>query len=412
MDPSHGGANVRGKMKKVLLGTTALVVAAAFSAPAMSAERIQLQLRGYHIGSISYTDGEFNGGYRYTEDGNVTGSGSGSGIGDYNEINFGSDSEVHFRGSTTLDNGLEVSFRAELELEDDPAAKGSNADVIDEVYIQFDGGFGRIQFGQQDGVIDQTHVHEPLTFEGHAANDVSRGNQDPFRPLGWANSIQTTGDYTTDWIKIIYFTPSMNGLQLGASYTPNPCRNAAGYAGCVYNDFGRNYWEIAGTYEGSINNIGIELSAGYGQGESGGSSENPQELSLGANISFGGFTIGGAWGDRNTTGDNNYERTDWSAGITYETGPWGFNLNYARMDVEDVDVGGTTRYFTDNEAESWLAGITYTYGPGMQIGIGVQTLDATDLEREVYDYPNPMFVDSQWEGFEGTSVFIENSLTF
>ena len=137
-------------MKKIFLGSTALIAAAAFTAPAMSAERLQLQLRGYHIGSISYTDGDFSSSYRYSDVGGVYGSGSASGIGDYNEINFGSDSEVHFRGATTLDNGLEISFRAELELEDDPAAK-SNADVIDEVYVQVDGGFGRIQFGQQDG---------------------------------------------------------------------------------------------------------------------------------------------------------------------------------------------------------------------------------------------------------------------
>jgi len=418
-------------MKKILLGSTALIAAAAFTAPAMSAERLQLQLRGYHIGSISYTDGDFSDSYRYSDVNGVYGSGSSSSIGDYNEINFGSDSEVHFRGATTLDNGLEISFRAELELEDDPSAKGSSADVIDEVYVQVDGGFGRIQFGQQDGVIDQTHVHEPLTFDGHAANDVGRGNQDPFKPLGQKNPIQTTGDWSTDYIKLIYFTPSMNGLQFGVSYTPNPCRNAAGYAGCVYSDFGRNYWEVAGTYETEINNLGVELSIGYGQGESGGAAEEPSELSVGANLSFGGFTVGGAYGDRNTSGDSNYNRTDWSAGITYETGPWGFNLNYGRMDYDDVDIcsgcsgpgsdtgysgGDDTRTAYEGDAESWLAGITYKYGPGMQIGFGVQMLDVNDGFRNTYYNPFPGsptdYVDFETEGFEGTSVFIENSMSF
>jgi len=420
-------------MNKFLLGTTALAVAAAFTVPAMAAEHLQLHLRGYHIGSISYTDGDESISYRNYDGGTLYGSGNtGNILGDYNKTNFGSDSEVHFIGSTTLDNGLEVTFHAELELEDDGAAK-DNPDNIDEVYVQFDGGFGRVQFGQQDGVIDQTHVHEPSTFAGHAVNDVSRGNQDPFRPLENPNLIQTTGDFTTDWIKIIYFTPSMNGLQLGVSYTPNPCRNAAGYAGCVYEDFGRNYWEVSGTFETDVNNIGLELSAGYGQGESGGASEKPQELSLGANVSFGGFTVGGAYGDRNTIGDSTYDRTDWSAGVTYETGPWGFNLNYARMDSDSSSlctgcasmyagpasglIGIVENHRTyESEAESWLAGITYKYGPGMQIGLGVQTLDTNSSIRNTYFDPYPDtktgFVDYSERGFEGTSVFIENSMTF
>jgi len=418
-------------MNKLFLGTTALATAILVSAPAMSAERLQLQLRGYHIGSISYTDGEYSTRYQNIDMGAVYGSGQNSYIDDYNEINFGSDSEVHFRGALTLDNGLEVSFRAELELEDDPAV--GKSDTIDEVYVQFDGGFGRLQFGQQDGVVDQTHVHEPSTFVGHAVNDVSRGNQDPFDPLGEGNPIKTSGDFSSDWIKIIYFTPSMNGLQLGFSYTPNPCRNAAGYAGCVFTDFGRNYWEVAGTYETAINNLGIELSVGYGQGESGGASEEPSELSLGANVSFGGFTLGGAWADRNTNGDSTLERTDWSAGATYENGPWGFNLNYGRTDSDynslcngcasmfagpALGVGGgiENRRTFEVDAESWLAGVTYRYGPGMQIGFGVQMLDTDSSVRNTYYNPYPTtptgLVDYSARGFEGTSVFLENSLSF
>lgn len=420
-------------MNKLFLGTTALATAIMLSAPALSAERLQLHLRGYHIGSVSYTESDLDYAYRNYDGGVAYGSGSSSTSHNNNEINFGSDSEVHFIGSTTLDNGLEITFHAELELEDDPASYGGSQDQIDEVYVQFDGGFGRVQFGQQDGVVDQTHVHEPSTFVGHAVNDVSRGNQDPFAPTGDRIWINTSGDFSSDWIKIIYFTPSMNGLQLGFSYTPNPCRNAAGYAGCVFSEFGRNYWEVAGTYETEINNLGIELSAGYGQGESGNSSEEPSELSLGANLSFGGFTLGGAWGDRNTIGSSAYDRTDWSAGATYENGPWGFNLNYARMDEDfsnrctgcasmysgpasGLSGGDVNRQTQENEAESWLVGITYKYGPGMQIGFGVQTLDRDGSIRNTYFDPYPTtltgFVDYSERSFEGTSVFIENSLSF
>jgi predicted porin len=385
-------------MNKFLLGTTALVAASAFAAPAMSAERIQLQLRGYHVGGISYTDA--SGDYGHYEQGVGT-LYSGSTLGDYNELNFGSSSEVHFTGSTTLDNGLEVSFRAELELEDDSDVD-YDADQIDEVYVQFDGGFGRVQFGQQDGVMDQMAVVSPMIFDGHNHQDISRGTMDPFSPIGVGNPISTVGDYSGDDIKLIYFTPSMNGFQLGFSYAPNPCKNDTGYSGCVYSEFARNYWEVSGSWEVDVNNVGFAFSGGYGQGESGSSSENPQEWTLGANMSFGGFTLGGSYRDTNTTGNSSWDEKHWEVGASYETGPWAFQLSYGRMDMDDGDPIFDNGF--DGEAESWIGGLTYMYGPGMQIGLGVTTLD-----RETRDGGGGYY---HWEGFDGTSVFLENSITF
>jgi hypothetical protein len=54
-------------MNKYLMGTSALVAAAAFAAPALSAERIQLQLRGYNTSGISYTDSDYDAGYIITK---------------------------------------------------------------------------------------------------------------------------------------------------------------------------------------------------------------------------------------------------------------------------------------------------------------------------------------------------------
>ena len=377
-------------MKKILLGTTALIAASAISAPAFSAERIQLQLRGYHVGGMAYVDGDYDRGYRDVLHG---GSYSSGGIGDYNEINFGSDSEIHFIGSTTLDNGLEISFRAELELEQDHDAYGWDwDDTIDEVYVQVQGGFGRLQFGQQDGAMDQMAVVAPLIFKEHGHSDP---DLDPFDPF-WSNPIDTVGDNTGDDIKIIYFTPDMSGFQLGFSYTPNPCKNAQGYPVCVWEEVGRNYWEVSGTFETDIDNIHLALSGGFGQGEQGGASQEPSEWTLGAQIGFGGLVIGGSYKDEQNAfgGDQQH----WDAGVSYTTGPWMFNLAYGNAEgaiygSQDLD-----------DAESWIAGLAYMYGPGMQIGIGVNTLDVSD------QYFNGHYL--YWEGFDGTSVFIENSITF
>jgi predicted porin len=356
-------------MRKVLFGTTAIIAAAAFTAPAISAERIQLQLRGYHVGAIALTDVD--------------------GASDANEIDFGSDSEVHFRGGTTLDNGLEVSFKAELELEDNGDVD-DDPDNIDEVYVQFDGGFGRVQFGQNDGVMDQMHIAAPRLFQRHYANDPS---MDPFRPYGLRNRINSFGEFSGDDIKLNYFTPQMNGLQLGVSYTPNPCKNDTGYAGCVFEEFARNYWEAAATWEVDLNNVELGLSVGYGQGESDSPSmpHDPNELTFGGEIGFGNFTLGGSYAIKETGGDVSTQQDHLDVGGTYATGPWTFGLSYANAEG-DMNFSGVE----DKEYESFLGGVRYTYGPGLTIGIGAQTLDFDDAGT------------SQ----DGFAVFIEHSASF
>jgi len=425
-------------MNKFLLSTTALVAASAFVAPALSAERIQLQLRGYNTSGISYTDADGTESYTsFNEDGTVAWSNTYSIGDDTNEINFGSSSEIHFIGSSTLDNGLEVSFHAELELEADVDGFDyfyQPADLIDEVYVQFDGGFGRVQFGQQDGAMDQMAVTAPLTFMGHAHSDLEDRSMDPFAPQGQRNRINTVGDLSGDHIKLIYFTPSMNGLQLGFSYTPNPCKNDTGYAGCAFEEYARNYWEVSGTWEASYNNVAFAFSGGYGQGEGAYHYDDPSEWTVGGNVGFGGFTLGGSYKEANASrewwgvwpgqGEDN-DTTAWDAGITYETGPWGFNLAYGTQDSDSSldstscfraadDSFSDASYHYDTEQESWIAGVTYKYGPGMQIGFGVQYFS--------YDYETvgvgmsggvpTGFVERATRDFDGTAVFVENTITF
>jgi predicted porin len=234
----------------------------------------------------------------------------------------------------------------------------------------------------------------------------------------------------------------MNGLQLGFSYAPNPCKNTAGYTGCVWDEYGRNFWEVSGSWQGTYNNVSFEFSGGYGQGEGYYYYDDPSEWTVGANVGFGGFTLGGSykntnarrgrsfssWGGYNdslyanpisTHGrGHDYDETDWDVGITYESGPWGFNLAYGHMEGDDsaLSYSPDSIYYYEADAESWIGGVTYKYGPGMQIGAGVQMLDVDQRRRQVYydDLPGDPtgYVQNDWESFDGWSFFIENTITF
>ena len=93
----------RGRMmKKLLLGSTALVVGGLMAAPAMAADPIKIGVGGYYQfyaigGGIDAT---------YAMNGSVT---------QYKGVQFIQEGEIHFIGQTKLDNGTTVGIRVELE---------------------------------------------------------------------------------------------------------------------------------------------------------------------------------------------------------------------------------------------------------------------------------------------------------
>ena len=76
-------------MKKLLVASTALVAFAAVNS-AQAADPIKLTVGGYMNQYVGYTDQD--------EDGQEN----------FAEVNINSETELYFRGSTTLDNGLTV----------------------------------------------------------------------------------------------------------------------------------------------------------------------------------------------------------------------------------------------------------------------------------------------------------------
>src|SRR6266404_9843916 len=89
-------------MKKLLLGSTALVVGGLMAAPAMAADPIKMGVGGYYTfygaaGNIDPT---------YAMNGSVT---------NYKGFAFLQEGEIHFIGQTKLDNGTSVGLTVELE---------------------------------------------------------------------------------------------------------------------------------------------------------------------------------------------------------------------------------------------------------------------------------------------------------
>ncbi|HYE70694.1 MAG TPA: hypothetical protein VD932_04135, partial [Aquabacterium sp.] len=89
-------------MKKLLLGSTALVVGGVMAAPAMAADPIKMGIGGYY--TFYALAGNVDSSYAY--DGTFT---------TYKGLAFTQEGEIHFIGQTKLDNGTSVGLTVELE---------------------------------------------------------------------------------------------------------------------------------------------------------------------------------------------------------------------------------------------------------------------------------------------------------
>lgn len=333
-------------MKKLLLTTAACGLVVAAAAPAHA--EIDLSLGGYFKGYGAYVNQD-----------EITGA-------DVKTVDFIRDTEVHFTGETTLDNGLTVGFHVEA------AADGEDAFGVDESYAYFSGGWGRINFGDEDGAAYLLQVAAP------AADDNIDGVRQFVQPLRYDSlgegavlvnnplPLDYAADPTGKATKLTYLTPVLNGFQAGASYSPDTDRAASFTVGIDDEEnIVEETYEVSARYEGQFNNVGVILGAGFTHGENGADllpgfdSDDRQTWNVGADFDIGAFGIGAAYLNDNhgREGVGSDDENTWVVGADYTTGPFKFGVSYLdQSNTEGLD---------DVDVQRYSGGVTYTYGPGM-----------------------------------------------
>ncbi|SOD92388.1 porin [Caenispirillum bisanense] len=323
-------------MKKVLLGTSALIAAGLLAAPASAAEKIKLGLGGkmeQYFGVVSQDD-------TAAFDPTVTG--------------INTDAEVYFSGATTLDNGLTVGAMIQLE-----AQTNTGNPNADEQYAYIEGAFGKIMAGQKDGVLTQM-AHEAPQY-GLADDDVA-AFFNPGNVLGASYSrLADTTVQTSDSASVHYISPSLAGFTVGASFFPAPdSALQANTETSLHNQF-----EVALAYNGEFSGVAIGADVAYlhQSAPDAGNLEDPHAWRAGLVVGYAGFQVGGSYltfQDRG--GVNDLDSNVWNAGIGYKTGPYGVSLVYLQS---DVDLAANT----DNDAEyrQWSLHGTYAMGPGVTL---------------------------------------------
>jgi hypothetical protein len=388
-------------MKKLLLGSTALVAGGLLAAPAMAADPIKIGVGGYY--QFFAIAGGIEG--IYAPDGTSI---------QYKGLQFIQEGEIHFTGQSKLDNGTTVGLTVELEGWNTPVSAAANGSVrqIDEAFLFAFGDWGRLEFGSRDQATYRMYYGSPSALLGwgwfqHNSSFQWASAAMIANPAYSATTFMTIGGNFQDVNRVNYFTPRFMGLQIGVGYAPkiNVSPNAQlarglavgpGSSGgiCGFNDATtagncptndnsyQDMFDIGANYLNKFGDVTVALygawmmatfipSFNYAPGNSsnnvtGANLTNWKQWVIGAQFGIAGFTIGGSIGyDNNGLGGNYYtgqasESRKYSAGIMYETGPWQMSFGWGHV---NTDNGNGAQTLT-TVAQGTTSGLTFAANPG------------------------------------------------
>ncbi|HEV8392369.1 MAG TPA: porin [Dongiaceae bacterium] len=385
-------------MRRSLLGSTALVGAGLASAiasqPAGAADGIILSIGGYFRTAYMVVfddDGEGEAGNEHNTDG------------------IFSDAEIHFTGSTVLDNGLEVGARVELEGEDESGTSGDapiGGDQIDEAWIYFSGGFGEVRIGSLDDALGDLCVFAPGGTTNFSA----------FSPNQWgantltSNSICFGVDDVGDSQKIVYFSPVFGGFQLGLSYVPSSDKETHGdgvgaHLGMPANvdGFSRHNVSLYGVYNYEAEDWWLQVGAGGSwegnveKTDGGPNREESEFYQTGILVGIGAFQVGASFNYFNDddlfvatqeNGDVVADRWVLGIGASYTLEEvWTFGIGYSLNEADIENEGGEDSDFTLQRA---ALTVNYNLGPGIDLDGEVaytwQDVSGPDFDEAADDY--------------------------
>ncbi len=129
------------------------------------------------------------------------------------------DVEIHFLPSIKLDNGIKIGANIQLE-------GSTSGDQIDESFLFIKGDFGEILLGSENSAGYKMHYDAPnvlylnlrdldefIPYSGSAG--VSVGDD---RVRGTFGQTAIENDRNNDAQRFTYFTPRLEGFQIGVSY--------------------------------------------------------------------------------------------------------------------------------------------------------------------------------------------------
>lgn len=357
-------------MKKILAGSTALVAAAVVAGQAQAADPIQIKVGGFMEQWVGAIDSDNN---------NQT-----NGTVDHAEVRQSSDTELYFRGSTTLDNGLKVFVVIDKE-----ADRGSSGQ--DDVYLEVEHmNLGEIRLGATGGYGTKTVVMSPDV-------GIGQGDADAWVPSAVTHIDRDNGG--DDGQKIYYATPSLGGFSLGASYGTKTVAGSSGSVnlatnstssstqsttngGNVTTTISSSRQEIETTfglgYNGEFQGVGISFGTGYiesvDENNTNAAYADEEEFHIGLGVSAAGFTVSGGYTEVEALGSvKGRDAEVWDIGVSYSFEKYAVSASFTSSEVEASATDNRT-----DEYELFMVSGAYDLGAGVVAKASVFSSDESD----------------------------------
>ena len=352
-------------MKKNLLATTALVAAGALASTGAFAESkpIMLKVGGYYeqwVGAI-FQDSDAGPADRTNAD----------------ALDVQEDGEIHFTGSTTLDNGLTFGVNVQLEA-------STSGDHIDENYLFVRGDFGEIVLGSENGPAYAMHYGVDID-KGYGLEEGDTGFY--WMSRGTSAELYTSrpAQIDNDGQKIRWISPRFNGVQVGVSYVPEDRDDTDGRVPNEADNAGVHEDIVAAgiNYDGKFDSFRVRASVvgeyvGDHNGSVNGAEDAVWTAAAGLRIGAGGFEAAIAYKHSNGVGPVAAEQLDViTAGISYSSGPVGVSLTGAH---------GWTDGATEVKQTVIQLGGGYKLGPGVSVNATAVYAESEDLIPGGGDY--------------------------
>lgn len=369
-------------MKKLLLGTTALVAAGFVAGGVAQAEDqpIAVTVGGYYQSAFGIIDQD-------SDDGELANN--------TNATAFGQDVEINIGGSAVLDNGLTLGFKAVIE----GNGAGDGSESMDERFVFFRGSFGQIRVGSTES------ARQEFTNFASGGSGIFGVNTpffifaDPGNAVGIFN-VRTYDDGlgSEDSTKLVYFSPDFNGFSFAFSYAPSDA-NQSQYGGNGREIVGQLLDQISGAaaFAHDFGDFKIRIAGGYetyvldrcgATPAAQACNDEPESWHGGATVTIGSVSIGGGYLNSDIVANDgtgaDRERHDFDVGIGYWTAMWGVGAQYGRMEQDGADG-------LDEELDLIEVDGTFILGPGASVQAAIRFGEFSDdtvgaLENEFVEF--------------------------
>lgn len=343
-------------LRKVLLGTTAVLGAGMLIAADARAADLEVTTGGYARFGVALGD-----------------VGDAVGDPDVRDLDFYTDTEIHFDAEAT-DDQTGITYGAAVELEADTTAGAlnvstddatgsvidvSSGSVIDEAWIFVKSGFGELQLGDNDSPSDALKI-------GAYSIAAGTGGIDGDSPVATVPiTIPNSGDAT----KASYFTPSFGGFTAGVSYTPDEGSSGQNLGA---DDDGNleDMFEAGAQYDATFGGFDIQLGATgiIASGEAG--RDDVSGYQFGAVTGLFGFSVAGSYFYSEVDGGD--ETEGFNVGLGASFGPVDASANYGYAEIDG------------EENEDLVFSASVGFLPGVSIN-GDVALFQTDEEDVAFD---------------------------